>query len=109
MDLANVFALLGLLAVGIGGVTGAWLNLSSKIDRCYDRMDENKEQYYNSFVEKDSYGEGLKHLKEMFDQKHNGLENIVKERLDNLASKIDEQSTQIRLLSTIINNKKMGE
>ncbi len=106
MSIENVYALLALLATGIGGVTAAWMNNSSKIDRTYERMDEHKEQFYKDFVLKSTLESDLKYLKEINEQKHDGLNDLVKEKLDNLTAKIDEQSVQIRLLTNIINKQK---
>lgn len=98
MDLATVIALVTLVLAVAGSLFAVYLNLSAKIDRTYIRMDENKEQYYDDFLLKSSHEEALKYTKELHDQKHDGLQTLVKEKLENLAN-------EVKQLREIIKNK----
>lgn len=96
MELANVFALIGIILGVAGSLFIIYMNLSSKIDRIYVRIDENKEQYYREFVRKESHVIAIENLKELYEQKHDGLENLVKEKLDNLANEIKQLKDLIK-------------
>lgn len=119
MDLANVIALISLLVVITGMIIAGWINLSAKNDatnaatsekiaRLYQRLDENKEQFYKAFVEKEVHAQSLIYTQNMYQQKHDGLNDLVKEKLDNLAQKIEDQSRQIESLSRVINTQNNG-
>lgn len=88
MELTNVIALIVLVLGVAGSLFAVYLNLSSKIDRTYERLDENKEQYYDDFILKTTHEESIHHVKELHEQRHAGLEKLVAEKLDNLTKEI---------------------
>ena len=84
MDFATVISLIGLILVVAGGLFGVYMNLSGKIDRIYERMDENKEQYYDDFLLKASHEESMRYIKDLYQEKHDGIEK----KLDDVAREI---------------------
>lgn len=90
MGIETVFSLVGLLILVGSSLFGVFLNLSAKIDRSYERMDENKEQFYDDFLLITTHETSVKYVKDLYEEKHAGLETLLKERLDNLANEIKQ-------------------
>lgn len=69
MDWMLIVAIISVLLTVLGGLFGVYTTLSNKIERSYDRMDENKEEYYQKFLLKEVHDESKKNLTDNFDQK----------------------------------------
>lgn len=72
-------------------LTGCWAifkYFETKLNRVYERMDENKKAYYNDFVLTKVFKESNDARKEIVDEKFDGLIKLFNEKIESLRTEI---------------------
>lgn len=80
--------LLGSVITLLAGCWAIFKYFELKLNKVYERMDENKKSYYNDFVLIAVFKESNEARKEILDEKFNGLINLFNEKIESLRSEI---------------------
>ena len=83
-----VMWLLGFLVSLLGGCWAIFKYFESKLNRLYQRMDDNKKSYYNDFVLKEVLKESNDSKKQIIDEKFDGLIKLFNEKIEGLRNEI---------------------
>lgn len=98
VPLSFVMWLLGFLVTLLGGCWAIFKYFESKLNRVYLRMDENKKQYYETFVQQKVYDAEQRLKKENVDGKFESVIELFNEKIESLRNEI----------RSLVNNKNGG-
>lgn len=101
MEINNVIALIVLVLAVAGSLFSVYCVLSAKIDRVYERIDEDRQQYHKRFVSQEVYAQGLDHTKEMCQQKQEHFSLLITQQLEGMTKELNRLTSQVeKLLAT---------
>lgn len=88
LPLSFVLWLVGFLVSLLGGCWAIFKYFESKLNRVYQRLDENKKQYYQSFVMKEVYEAEGKLRRENIDGRFERIVELFNEKIESLRNEI---------------------
>lgn len=88
LPLSVVYWIIGFLVSLLGGCWAIFKYFESKLNRVYERLDENKRGYYATFLSKDLYESEQRLRKEGIDERFQQVVILFNEKIESLRNEI---------------------